>query len=167
MGRPESYYNDLIGKRFGRLTILKIKREYKKNIKAVCSCDCGNIKEIQLEKVVSGSTKSCGCLKKEQDAVRRFGYYDPKVTDTLCWECSRSGNECSWLRDFTPVKGWKATRYDYITIYKKTMKNVKRTGKGYCITDSYIVEECPLFVKRKKREEKLPSGQFTDSENRQ
>jgi len=25
-----------------------------------------------------------------------------------CWNCERNANECSWLEDFTPVKGWSA-----------------------------------------------------------
>lgn len=57
---------DLTGQKFGRLTVLE--RDYSKKDKRaywVCRCDCGAIKTICGEKLRSGNTKSCGCLKKE------------------------------------------------------------------------------------------------------
>ena len=51
---------------------------------------------------------------------------------SLCWDCENctKPNVCSWVRDFTPVDGWRA---------KKT-----RLGGAYPM-DSYLVIECPLF----------------------
>jgi len=28
--------------------------------------------------------------------------------ESRCFTCSRTGDECTWVNDFTPVKGWKA-----------------------------------------------------------
>lgn len=62
---------DLTGKRFGRLTVVKVDEE-KSNRKTywICQCDCGNIKSIRSDalKVV----QSCGCIKKEQD-IKNLG----------------------------------------------------------------------------------------------
>ena len=30
-----------------------------------CKCDCGNIIDVSLQKLNTGDTKSCGCLKKD------------------------------------------------------------------------------------------------------
>lgn len=51
---------------------------------------------------------------------------------SLCWDCRNATRPmvCSWARDFTPVKGWKATP--------------TRIG-NYCPYESYLVRECPLF----------------------
>ena len=32
---------------------------------ATCLCVCGNITEVNIYKVRSGHTRSCGCLRKE------------------------------------------------------------------------------------------------------
>lgn len=60
-----------IGQRFGRLTINSVNRNEKgKNI-AECVCDCGQTKACLVSYLVSGSTKSCGCLRKE--ATKNMG----------------------------------------------------------------------------------------------
>ena len=53
-----------IGEKFGRLTVLKIKRENKCTY-YYCKCDCGNELWVRSDCLVSGNTKSCGCLSKE------------------------------------------------------------------------------------------------------
>lgn len=52
-----------------------------------------------------------------------------------CWKCKRStsGNLCPWVRNGTPVPGWKAT-----PTYIKS-----NDGFEY----SYMIHECPLFIK--------------------
>lgn len=62
----KSKYKDeeLIGKKFGKLTIISIfdKKEKSGNVRyAHCKCDCGNEKDIILRHVLSERTKSCGC----------------------------------------------------------------------------------------------------------
>lgn len=53
--------NDIIGKKFNKLTALKMlgKGYY------LFKCDCGTIKKIKRYNVISGQTKSCGCYHKE------------------------------------------------------------------------------------------------------
>lgn len=57
--------NDVVGKRFGRLTVLKRSGVRGKNAEYLCKCDCGNTCKVLRESLLSGSTQSCGCLKKE------------------------------------------------------------------------------------------------------
>ena len=54
---------DVIGKRFGKLTILKYSftKNYRKYY--LCKCDCGNEKNIYIHSILRGSTRSCGCIK--------------------------------------------------------------------------------------------------------
>ncbi len=59
-----------VGKVFGRLTIIDSvvigrKRHYK------CECSCGNVKIIRKDSILKEKqpTRSCGCIKKEQDTV--------------------------------------------------------------------------------------------------
>lgn len=58
---------NIIGERFGRLTILEYSytNKHKKRV-YTCLCDCGNVKNIVYSSLSSGHTKSCGCLKNEK-----------------------------------------------------------------------------------------------------
>ena len=61
---------NLVGKRFGRLTVIEKAESYntpsKGNIaRYLCQCDCGNIKNVRASSLKSGRTKSCGCLEEE------------------------------------------------------------------------------------------------------
>lgn len=50
--------------RFGRLTVLE-RTVFSKRSKWLVVCDCGIRKEVLGESLRSGSTKSCGCLRRE------------------------------------------------------------------------------------------------------
>ena len=52
----------LLGQTFGKLTIMK--EAYRKNFQVFweCQCECGNITYIPSGHLLSGHTKSCGCL---------------------------------------------------------------------------------------------------------
>lgn len=62
---------DLTGQRYGRLIVVKEStpriRKDRNSVKRVweCKCDCGNTTYVIHESLVSGTTKSCGCLQKE------------------------------------------------------------------------------------------------------
>lgn len=61
--------NDIIGKKFGMLSVISKtdKRASNGNIFYLCECDCGNKKEIMRSNLVSKSkykTISCGCYVK-------------------------------------------------------------------------------------------------------
>ena len=57
---------DLTGKVFGRLTVIgKAGRNKHGQILWRCSCLCGGKVIIVRQKIVSGHTKSCGCLRSE------------------------------------------------------------------------------------------------------
>lgn len=58
--------NDLTGLRFGRLTVIRETDERRnKAIVWECRCDCGNTTFVRGGCLQSGSTKSCGCFRKE------------------------------------------------------------------------------------------------------
>ena len=61
-----SKINDLTGKRFGRLTVIKYYGS-NKNGKSLwlCKCKCGNNKIVLGNSLVTSLTKSCGCYNKE------------------------------------------------------------------------------------------------------
>ena len=57
-------FNDITGKRYGRLTAVR----YLGGSRWECKCDCGNTHSVKTCNLTSGHVKSCGCLNKEQSA---------------------------------------------------------------------------------------------------
>lgn len=61
-----SHFKDLTGQRFGKLVAVKIvDRNVSSGKQWLCHCDCGNDIIVSARALLSGNTKSCGCLKKE------------------------------------------------------------------------------------------------------
>lgn len=55
-----------IGNKYGRLTVLKYDHTDKNhNAYFLCACECGCTTVVKGNRLRSGKTKSCGCLKKE------------------------------------------------------------------------------------------------------
>jgi len=57
---------NLVGKRFGMLTVLEYAGKENRVHLWRCRCDCGRETVVRHGYLVSGHTKSCGCLRKEQ-----------------------------------------------------------------------------------------------------
>lgn len=56
--------------KYNKLTVIGFNKNNYSNI--ICQCDCGNIKEVRKTHLLSGRTKSCGCLQKE--VAKRLKY---------------------------------------------------------------------------------------------
>ena len=64
---------DLTGQVFGRLEVMEIDHVTANHkVYWKCKCSCGNEKIVQTYLLKKGTTKSCGCLKKERDSKRSF-----------------------------------------------------------------------------------------------
>lgn len=114
--------NKMIGKKFGKLTVLEETGErdkYKYKIYK-CQCDCGNIIYVNSNKLKSGNTKSCGCLKikkltkRGKCYTRLYGIYNnmkarchnKKHRDYQDYG-GRGIAVCSeWLNDFMNFYNW-------------------------------------------------------------
>lgn len=57
---------NLIGKKFGKLTVIKRDTNKNNGVYWVCLCDCGNYTTVRSDSLLQGITKSCGCFQKEQ-----------------------------------------------------------------------------------------------------
>lgn len=78
-------FEDLTGKRFGKLTVLNRDEPYiegngQRHTKWVCACDCGRKVSVMAASLKSGNTKSCGCavqdagIRARADMIgKRFG----------------------------------------------------------------------------------------------
>lgn len=57
---------DLVGRQFGRLTILRWEEDpVRDKLIWVCVCECGRPMNVTTYALTSGNTKSCGCLRRD------------------------------------------------------------------------------------------------------
>ena len=85
--------------KFGMLTVLQEEKNEKGYRACLCRCGCGNIKTVYKSNLVSGRTKSCGCLEKANREKysdlrgKRFGRLvavaptDQRIDGNVVWPC--------------------------------------------------------------------------------
>jgi hypothetical protein len=65
-------FHDLIGQRFGRLTVLeRAPNDKDGSVCWRCICECGTKKEIRGSALIYGDTRSCGCLNDAEHRSHR------------------------------------------------------------------------------------------------
>lgn len=68
--KDEKHRKDLTNQKFGELTVIKYGNPiYEKSGDKIatwcCKCSCGNITEVSTANLISGATRSCGCLRRK------------------------------------------------------------------------------------------------------
>lgn len=87
---------ELIGRKFGRLIVLRDLGSYKGNYKhkrrhVLCKCECGNEVELYVNNLLNKTspTRSCGCLDLEKIAQRARDFFTThnlsKTPTYKCW----------------------------------------------------------------------------------
>lgn len=80
-----SKFIDLSGRVFGKLTVIEYCGNDKWRVsKWLCLCDCGKKIILTSNHLKSGSTKSCGCLRKEKTKLRftKHNYKNTTIYNT-------------------------------------------------------------------------------------
>lgn len=91
-----------VGDTFGRLIVLEESGKNKTGVRIWnCLCSCGNEKLVLQNSLVTGNTKSCGCLKKEQASKTRTTHGMHKTKMYKSWVNMKS--RCDNNKD----KGYK------------------------------------------------------------
>ena len=60
-----------VGQKFGRLTVLAFGKKGRREIYALCKCECGNLSCCGVQNLKSGHSTSCGCLRRELLVARQ------------------------------------------------------------------------------------------------
>ena len=133
--------NDLTGERFGKLTVVGFAgRDAHGNALWHCECECGNLATVRADRIKSGKTKSCGCIKRE--SRKKHGKSSARIYRIWTNMKTRCGNAnvgsfrlygaegktvCEEWQQFAPFYEWSmANGYaDNLTIERKD------NGKGY------------------------------------
>lgn len=73
MSRRNRLAQELIGKKFNKLTVIKYLGVQKgQNGKCRCLCECGNIVDVRTDRLKSGYRKSCGCHSRVKGPNKRL-----------------------------------------------------------------------------------------------
>lgn len=115
---------DLAGKRFGRLTVIEKHGRCGSGTAWLCRCDCGNETIVSRNHLVSGNTKSCGCLQREHQktgSVKHGGAHEKLFNvwngmKNRCYNQNTSSYKyygehgiyvCDeWLNDYSAFRAW-------------------------------------------------------------
>lgn len=121
---------NLIGKKFGRLTVIENAPNKGRFTQWKCKCDCGNIVYATTRDLQKGDTQSCGCLFREKLKIRitKHGGKNTRLYRIWCNMKSRATNHnlpcakyyankgvtiCSeWKNSFETFRAW-AVKHGY------------------------------------------------------
>lgn len=81
---------DLTGQKFGRLTVIARSDDKRKEVRWECRCACGNQTTVTSISLRKGTTRSCGCLRKETTARRRATHGKAKSRLYITWKGIKS-----------------------------------------------------------------------------
>lgn len=80
---------NIAGERFGRLIALRPYEQSKnKTWKWLCRCDCGTEKVIFITALRSGTTVSCGCVRRENG--RKGTHHMTKTSTYITWKAMKA-----------------------------------------------------------------------------
>lgn len=128
--------NDLTGKKFGRLTVIKrdedrIQPSGQHKARWLCKCDCGNPNLISVDgyNLKSGHTKSCGCFNSECASKRHKQYNTYDLSGEYGIGYTNKGEEFYFdLEDYDKVSqcSWSENDNGYIITYTINRKKAIR-----------------------------------------
>lgn len=114
MGRQAE---DLTGRRYGRLIVIRRGPNQGKRVMWLCKCDCGTEKVIGGQDLRNGKTKSCGCFLSEATSQRNRDNATHRETGSRLYRIWR---------------GMKARCY-----YKKQFEYERYGGRGITVCEEW------------------------------
>ena len=153
---------DLTGKVFGKLTVLEL-AEWKSGTSYwLCRCECGNETKVRYAYLISGHTKSCGCLQRgaildnlrlvdgtsvtKLEAMRNRTISSNTSGYTGVYRQKNSGK---WAAQIT----FKNKTY-YLGAYDNIDDAIKARKRGEEMHDDFLEWYYETHSRRKKTEEK-------------
>ena len=139
---------DLKGERFGRLVVLEDAGNNQHSQSTWrCRCDCGTEKVVSVNSLRTGSTRSCGCLRRGRKVKRRHapGFF----------RCSRCG-EHRPKADLLPDSNYRCRHCGLPTkggfnpgrrLWRRAKKRAQQQGIEFTLKEGDVVipEYCPAL----------------------
>ena len=111
-------FTNLVGRRFERLVVTggPVKRDGRQGAFWNCLCDCGKVASVPIgtAQLLSGGTKSCGCLMVDRVKASNTRHGMTKSPEYIVWRqmwqrCVNPAHKSyQAYKGFTPVDRWKS-----------------------------------------------------------
>ena len=135
-------FKDLTGMKFGRLTAIDVVGKYKNGAHLWrCRCDCGDESVILATSLLSGNTRSCGCLLNETRKTagcknRKHGLsysWIHRIWDSMKKRCNNPN--CKSYKDYggRGIKVCDRWLNSFENFYADVSKLPHFGGKGYSL----------------------------------
>ena len=141
--KPSHTFKDLIGKKFGRLLVLK-RLENNKYSRAVwlCQCDCGKSHIVEGSHLLNGTIKSCGCynIDRTKETHTKHGLSKSKIYSVLhtminrCYNSNDTNYPNYGGRGITVCDEWLDKANGFMNFYNWAMQNGydENAPRGQC-----------------------------------
>ncbi len=156
---------ELIGKKYGRLTIIEqtetILKNNRKYPQVRCICDCGKIYISDLYLLRCGAIKSCGCYRREFQHKDINGNFIGKTTiDNLydknipCYKISKNylqfRNEFDWLKleGFFMIKVVRENLTSINHISETGQDEIKDEEYNYVLNNNSSIDDLRLIIRK-------------------
>ena len=127
----KSWKNELIGSRFGRLTVMDRAESKRGATRWDCKCDCGKDVTVYWYALKRDQTKSCGCLAIENRT--KHGLHKTRFYNIWCGIASR-GKGNSRAKAYANVKiceRWLTFENFKDDMYESYLKHVEEFGEKH------------------------------------
>lgn len=127
MSRGGHNFKNLVGQKFGRLTVLYRAEDYvspkgRHIVKWHCVCDCGNECDVRSDGMCIGRVQSCGCYQEDRllEAIKKYNIYDLS-NDYGIGYTSKGEPFYFDLEDYEKIKNycWRYDRQGYVVTHIK------------------------------------------------
>lgn len=138
--------NDLIGRRFGKLTVIDTAEKKNGSINWLCLCDCGVKKEVLGKNLTSLRTRTCGSCGREENKIffkdtTEEMEYKKRIFNLWTYQLNTRNQDQvdqDWWEDRTKrnmhSKGFYAF-YNYMCTFDKTRGDNLKSRVEFCNFD--------------------------------
>lgn len=103
---------EMVGRRFGRLTVVERLPSPARRIRYLCLCDCGTLTDAYGENLRNGHVKSCGCYRVEHAIAKNTTHGKAGTRTYEIWKgitkrCKDQKDRNYGARGITVCKRWK------------------------------------------------------------